>query len=93
MVYGFWWSLRPKLNSGQMGTLMFTGILDNLPIGPKVVHVWDYLNYRILNINHKQELLRGLWVADEWQGMLARSPTHLNLQDDLSTRTPQTRCP
>ena len=29
-----------------------------LPIGSLVVPFWD----RILNINHKKELLRGLWV-------------------------------
>ena len=32
-----------------------------IPIGSLVVPFWDYLN-RILNMNHKTELLRSLWV-------------------------------
>ena len=33
-----------------------------IPIGPQVAPFWG-LPYRILNINHKKELLRGLWVT------------------------------
>ena len=39
--------------------MLFDG--HGLPIGSIVVPSWDFL-HRILNKNHKQELLRGLWV-------------------------------
>ena len=32
------------------------------PIGPSVAPFWG-LPYRILNVIHKKELLRGLWVG------------------------------
>ena len=35
--------------------------VEALPKGPEVVPFWDYLN-RILNMSHKKELLKGLWV-------------------------------
>ena len=34
----------------------------SLPIGPEVVPFGDYLK-RFEKINHKKELLRGLWVV------------------------------
>ena len=47
----------PQLRVGFRG-LGFWG----LPIGCLVVPFWDY-PYRILNVNHKKELLRSLWVG------------------------------
>ena len=41
----------------QKGTLLFR----ELPIGPQVVRFGDYL-IGILNLSHKKERLRGLWV-------------------------------
>ena len=37
--------------------------VQGLPIGSIVVPFWDYLNYRILNTNHKKELLWRLWAG------------------------------
>ena len=38
-----------------------------MPIGSLVVPFWG-LPHRILNTNHKKELLRGLWVGGKVKG-------------------------
>ena len=40
---------------------VFKAGLDSLPVGSLVVPFWDYI-IDILDINHKKELLRSLWV-------------------------------
>ena len=53
----------PVFHTLRTATTTFApGVLEifrnYLPIGPQVVPFWDYLN-----VNHKKELLRGLWVV------------------------------
>ena len=45
------------------------------------------LPYRILNINHKKELLRGLWVG--FWGALVFLPCHVDWAYSRSLNTPE----
>ena len=65
---GFWVSQQYSFAARLFFVSIFILVVsDKLPAGRRgyrgtlVVPFWDYL-YRILNMNHKKELLRSLWV-------------------------------
>ena len=71
-------------HAGPKEVLRQTGV-SALPIGSLVVPFWG-LPYRILNVNHKKELLRGLWVLATSEGRNNSGPCFpMRLQCDAKS--------